>query len=134
MSIDMRKHDHEARNVMDFTTWVSLAFVVVMMFVITRPPPISKPIVSLVFPKNTQSVGCSGYGFDELKIEFDDVLLWNNQEISRLQLEQILKANSYKSSMDIRIHSLASYQTIMDTLVLLQKQNIDYVHIRRNSD
>ncbi len=137
MSIDMRKHDHEERNVMDFTSWVSLVFVLVMMFVITRPIPKMPPLVSLYMPT------CVGMFINPntpreaitINVDFDDTLLWNNTVISQAQFETNLNSlwtNHNSMVFVLNMNPLASSKASFDTLHKLQAHQKEYVVLTKD--
>jgi biopolymer transport protein ExbD len=137
MSIDMRKHDHEERNVMDFTTWVSLTFVALMMFAVTRPAPRISPQVSLFMPT------CVGMSSNPntpretvtINVDFDDTLLWNNTVVSQAQFENNLNslwANHNSMVFVLNMNPLASNKASFDTLHKMQAHQKEYVVLTKD--
>ena len=137
MSIDMRKHDHEERNVMDFATWVSLAFVALMIFAVTRPAPRIPPQVSLYMPT------CVGMFADPnrprevitINVDFDDTLLWNKASVSQAQFEKNLHslwANHNLTVFVLNINPLASNKASFDTLHKMQAHQKEYVVLTKD--
>ncbi|MBR7745621.1 hypothetical protein [Undibacterium baiyunense] len=137
MNIEKANSGIEEKFVMDFTTWISLIFVAVMTFLITRPTPKMPQQVSLYMPTCVGMSVNSGMPREEINItiDFDDTLLWKGKAVSQIQFEKNLTnlwANHSYVYFVLNINPLASNRVTFDTLQKMQAHQKEYVVLSNN--
>lgn len=136
MGIDIRKPEHEPKPTTDFTVWVSLVFVAVMIFVITRP--ITRPIPTLSPMVSFYMPTCVGMSIDprapvegvHITVDFDDTLLWNGKAMSQIEFERDLTklgTNHGYVFFVLNINPLASNKMALEVLQKMKAHQREHV-------